>query len=75
MGFLFGHKFEARDDDKWGASDPAGVKSLTDRDAVWWVNHQCTLDVCIETLASHESIYVRDVCVRCGQTIERQEPS
>ena len=77
-GFLFGHKFKARSDDKWSPSDPAGVQSLTNQDAVWWAQqlaHNCSLESCITALAAHEDIYVRDICVRCGVTIEREEPS
>lgn len=63
MGFLWGHKFEARYDEMKDAAAAADIKAEG-------VSAQALTDL-METRRNIKKIYVHDVCIRCGQIIKR----
>jgi len=79
MGLIFGHKFEPRYDES-EVGDPNAATELGKilpyyRKEVLLDNDVAVINRITQALTtlSEESIYVQDVCVRCGAIIERQD--
>lgn len=77
LGYLFGHKFESRYDEKDTTSDEVVKQAKSAIDALY--SNDCfanSYDASrilenFQNMNSIETIYVHDICVRCGKVITR----
>lgn len=69
FGLLFGHKFEARNDEdhgegKWPFKPESTESQVASTNSVF-------LEDIISQTAPMKLTYVKDICVRCGEEIKR----
>jgi hypothetical protein len=78
FGFLFGHNFEDRYDRKSKSIASPNIITPEIIKAIESAAFSEDVPECINTVmnnnssSENESIYICDVCVRCGQTITKQ---
>lgn len=80
-GWFFGHCFEARTDDH--EESPPGLADKLSMTLLPFTNKSVMLDgdnEALETIESAfarlntvDSVYVQDVCIRCGQVVDRKQ--
>ena len=78
VGFLFGHKFKARQDSREGEGKwPFQAESFESKTAAARLGDygQNSISSIVKATKETSVTYVRDVCARCGTTIERETRS
>lgn len=70
VGLLFGHKFETRYDEevgegKWPFQEGTIESQLTSTDTRY-------ISEIVDSTRSHKETYIRDICKRCGTTVEKK---